>query len=326
MEAQIVPINPPLASLEALAQKTRAFIASSKAANTIRAYRADWADFLTFTDYYQLYALPADPATVAIYLTDRSSTLKAATLARRLNAIAFYHRKAGFIDSPTYNPLVRETFKGIRRVIGTAQTFKQALLSPEIRQIVASCPETLSGLRDKAILLISFAAITRRSETASLTVKDILTVPEGIIVTIARSKTDQESSGDRKVGIPYGADEATCPVRALQRYLKAAGMVSGFAFRAVDQAGRLSPHGLHPDSVGYIIKRAVARANLKGVDVKDVAGHSVRARAITQAAKNGTQEFLIRRQSGHKPRSKSFDRYIRLGEMFTRNAASGLGL
>jgi integrase len=85
----------------------------------------------------------------------------------------------------------------------------------------------------------------------------------------------------------------------------------------------MSPLSLHPDSLGYIMKRAAARAGLR---VEDIAGHSLRSGAVTQAARNGVPEYLIRRQTGHKPGSKTLDRYIRLGELFTRNAAAGLGL
>jgi hypothetical protein len=170
-------------------------------------------------------------------------------------------------------------------------------------------------------MLLSFSMMSRRSETAAFRVADIVAVPEGLVVTIRKSKVDQEGEG-RKVGIPCGTDEATCPVRVLQRYLKAASIVSGFVFRAVDQRSRVSPSGLHSDSVGYIIKRAAARGNLNlmGVKIEDVAGHSIRSRAIAVAALNGQPECLIRRQSGHKPGSKSFDRYIRLGHL-TRTRA-----
>ena len=322
MQYLIVPHNPLPADLEALVAKTRAFIAVSKSANTLRGYKSDWADFLSFTAEHQLIALPAEPATVALYLTARSSSLAAASLARRLTSISSKHREAGYLESPTRHPLVTITFRGIRREIGTAQNFKQALLSPEIRRIVDCCPETLAGLRDKALCLCSYAMAARRSETAALRVEDLRAVPEGIVLTIRKSKVDAEAAGS-KVGIPYGADDATCPIRALQRYLKGAGIVSSPIFRAIDQKGRVSSFGLHPDSVGYIIKRAAARAGLK---VADIAGHSLRSGFCTEAARNNVPAYLIRRQARFTPGSKTLDRYIRLGEMFTRNAASGLGL
>jgi site-specific recombinase XerD len=322
MHDPIVPLNPPPANLEALVARTRAFVATSKSANTLRGYRSDWADWLSWAAAQKFCALPAEPATVALYLADRSATLRAATLARRLNAISFYHRQAGVIDSPTHAPLVRATFQGIRRTIGTAQTFKRALLTPEIRRIVACCPETLAGLRDKALVLISFSMAARRSESAGLRAEDLEEVPEGILVTIRKSKVDQEASG-RKVGIPFGTDDATCPVRALTIYMEAAGIVAGFVFRAIDQKGCVSPFGLHSDSVGYILKRAAARAGLK---IEDIGGHSLRSGFCTEAARQNVPTYLIRRQARFKPGSKTLDRYIRLGEMFTKNAAAGVGL
>jgi hypothetical protein len=146
--------------------------------------------------------------------------------------------------------------------------------------------------------------------------------PEGLTLTIRKSKTDPESSG-YIVGIPYGADDSTCPVRSLERYLAAAEIISGPIFRAIDQKGRVSPFGLHPDSVGYILKRAAARA---GFTVKNIAGHSVRSGFCTEAARQNVPSYLIRRQARFKPESKTLARYIRLGEMFTKNPASALGL
>lgn len=181
---------------------------------------------------------------------------------------------------------------------------------------------TLAGLRDRALALISYAMAARRSEAAALRVEDLEPVPEGLLVTIRQSKTDQESVS-RKVGIPYGKDEATCPVRALTIYKEAASIESGYLFRAIDQIGRVSALGLHRDSVGYVLKRAAARA---GLTVEDIAGHSFRSGFCTEAARQNVPEYLIRRQARFKPGSRTLDRYIRLGEMFTRNAASGLGL
>lgn len=273
-------------------EKTRALIAASKSPNTLRGYQSDWADFLGWTAAHQLCALPAEPSTVALYLTDRSAMLRAATLARRLNAIAFYHKSAGGLDSPTYAPLVRATFAGIRRKIGTAQTFKRALLTPEIRHIVACCLQTLAGRRDKALCLISIAMAARRSEAAALRVDDLEEVPEELLLKVRKSKVDGESAGIT-LGIPYGVDPSTCPVLALSIYMDKASIVSGFVIRAIDQVGRVSRTGLHPDSVAYILKRAAARAGLR---VTDIAWHSLRSGFCTEAARQNVPEYLIRRQ------------------------------
>jgi integrase len=83
-----------------------------------------------------------------------------------------------------------------------------------------------------------------------------------------------------------------------------------------------SRRGLHKDCVGWILKRAASRAGLKP---EPLGGHSLRAGCVTQAAINGVSERDIMRQTGHKS-AEMLARYIRIGEMFTRNAAAGLGI
>jgi integrase len=168
--------------------------------------------------------------------------------------------------------------------------------------------------------------MSRRSETAGLRVEDITSSePDGILVNIRKSKVDPESRG-RQVGIPYGADESTCPVLALRGYLAEAKISSGPIFRAVDQKDRVSRSGagLHPDSIALIFKRTAARAGIDNID--EVAGHSTRSGAISQSIASGVDPHVVRKQSGHKADSRSFERYVRAGEIFTRNAAAGLGL
>jgi integrase len=286
-------------------------------------YASDfWGDWKAWAEDHSAPVLPAEPEWVCLYLADRSSTLKAATLARRLNAISYYHRKANCLLSPTHHPLVRETFKAIRREIGTRQKIKQALLIDDVRKIVACCPDSLAGKRDKALYLISFAGMLRREDSSALRFEGLKFTSEGLIITLDRGKTDQESRG-REIAIVPGLAPATCPIRALRDWLDAAKINSGPVFRGVDQKGRVSPLGLHRDSIGYILKRAAARA---GMNFAGIAGHSLRSGGITTAAGNGVPEYIIRRQSHHNPASKSFHRYIRLAERFTKNASSGLGL
>jgi integrase len=142
-----------------------------------------------------------------------------------------------------------------------------------------------------------------------------------MIVDIRRSKTDQESSG-RKIGIPFGKDRRTCPVRALRRRLKQARFISGPLFRPVNRHRRVASCGLHKDSGGAIIKTAAKRARMK---TKPLGGHSLRAGCVTQAALNGVNERDIMSQTGHKS-LVMLAQYIRVGQMFTHNAAADLGI
>jgi integrase len=319
----IVASNPPPADLEALVAKTRALLNNTVSPATKRGYTSDFFhEWKPWAESHNPRVLPAEPEWICLYLADRSSTLKAATLARRLNAISYYHRKANCLLSPTHHPLVRETFKAIRREIGTKQKIKQALRTEDVRKIVACCPDTLAGRRDKALYLISFAGMLRREDSSALRFEGLQFTPEGLVMTLDHGKTDQESRG-REVAIVPGVDPVTCPLRALRNWLDEAKISAGPVFRGVDQKERVSPSGLHRDSIGYIIKRAVARA---GMNVASIAGHSLRSGGITTAAGNGVPEYIIRRQSHHNPASKSFHRYIRLAERFSKNASTGLGL
>jgi integrase len=314
---------PKPASLEELIQKAKTFVAAAKAPATLKAYRNDWRDFESWCREHQLTALPSTPETVALYIADRASTLASGTIARRLTSITKAHQAAGFSDSPatTRHFVVGETLKGIRRTIGTAQQGKAPLLSTDIRRIIAARREDLLGLRDAALVLVGFAGGFRRSELADINICDLKFTVDGVVITVRKSKTDQEGAG-REVGLPFGANPETCPVRALRTWLAAAKITEGSVFRSVGRYGHVARRGLHKDSIGKLLKRAAARAQLK---VDALGGHSLRAGCVTQAAMNGVREFVIMRQTGHKTVA-TLRRYIRSGEIFRENAAAGLGI
>ena len=151
------------------------------------------------------------------------------------------------------------------------------------------------GLRDSALVLVGFAGGFRRSELAGIHICDLKFSADGV-VNVRKSKTDQEGAG-REVGLPFGASQDTCPVRALRQWLDQAGIREGPVFRAVQRYGHVSRRGLHKDSIGKPLKHAAGRAGLK---VEEFGGHSLRAGCVTQAAMNGVREFIIMRQTGHK--------------------------
>jgi site-specific recombinase XerD len=305
-----------------LHEKAREFAAAAKSGNTIRAYQSDWQDFIEWCEAHRVTSLPAAPGTVALYLTDRAATLKVSSLARRLTTINRAHQAAGH-PSPAsmQNAVVSEVWKGIQRKNGTAQHGKKPFLTSELRHIVAELPQSVQGVRDRALLLTGFAGGFRRSELATLHVEDLETTPDGIIVRLCKSKTDQEGQG-RRVALPYGSDPLTCPVRALRIWLDQAGITTGPLFRAIGRLGLISEEPLHADSIGYLVKRAAGRA---GLETAEYAGHSLRAGLATQAAMNGASELAIMKQTGHRSLT-TVRKYIREGTLFRDNAASKLGL
>ena len=311
------------ASLEELIQKAKTFVAAAKAPATLKAYRNDWRDFESWCRGHQLPSLPSTPESVALYIADRASTLASGSITRRLTSITKAHQAAGFTNSPatTRHFVVGETLKGIRRTIGTAQHGKDPLLSADIRRIVAARRRDLLGIRDSALVLAGFAGGFRRSELAGIHISDLKFSSDGVVITIRKSKTDQDGAG-REVGLPFGNSQDTCPVRTLRQWLVASGISDGPVFRSVGRYGHVSRRGLHKDSIGKLLKRAARRAGLK---VDELGGHSLRAGCVTQAAMNGVREFVIMKQTGHKT-VVTLRRYIRSGEIFRENAAAGLGI
>jgi integrase len=300
--------------------QVRDFIRASKAPNTIRGYKSDWRAFCAWCEPRGLVPLPASPETVAAFIADCAGRLKVGSIQRRLNAIAEAH-KAVSLESPTRNPVVLNTAKGIRRVYGTAPVQKAAALIDDIRAMVGATDAGIIGVRDRGILVLGFAGAFRRSELIGLHVSDCAFSRDGLTITLRRSKTDQEGQG-RKVGIPYGSNPTTCPVRAVQDWIGQAGISDGLLFRTIHRHGRVQNHGLLGNDIARIIKKLARRT---GLDASKYAGHSLRSGHATAAAIGGAQERSIMQQTGHRS-VQMVRRYIRDGNLFRENSAGKLGL
>jgi len=288
--------------------------------NTLRGYRADWSDFSQWCQHRKLSALPANPTTLCAYLIARAHTHKLSSLRRRLTVIGKVH-KIRSEPNPVNDERVRKTWRGLLRTKGEAQTRKAPLLVEDLRKMMQSLPETLAGLRDRAIILLGFAGAMRRSEIVALDVADLELTKEGLVVNIRRSKTDQTMKG-RKIGIPFGQHESTCPVRSVQRWLEQAHIIEGPLFRKVNRFGRVEPTRFSPYSVAVIVKNAFKLINR---NPGRFGGHSLRAGLATSAAMAGVEERAIQDQTGHKS-LKVLRTYIRDGNLFRNNAAGKVGL
>jgi integrase len=225
------------------------------------------------------------------------------------------------LDSPTSSGMVRNTLKGIKRALGTATVQKAPALTADIRAMVDATDEELIGTRDRALILLGFAGAFRRAEIVSLDASDLDFNRDGLTVTLRRSKTDQEGQG-RKIGIPYGSNPDTCPVRTLQAWLEETGITDGSAFRSLNRHGRVQSDRLSPVDVARIVKKLARRADL---DPSKYAGHSLRAGHATSAAASGASERSIMNQTGHRS-VQMVRRYIREGSLFRENSAGKLGL
>jgi len=249
-----------------------------------------------------------------------ADTFKPSTISRRLVSIAQAHKAAGH-TSPTTDERVRLVNAGIRRVHGVAPRQVRPVVTEDLRRMVETCREDPAGTRDRALLLIGFAGALRRSELVALDAADIEETRDGLVITVQRSKTDQEGAG-RKIGVPYGSNPSTCPVRAWRSWVEEANITEGPSFRGIDRHGNVAASRLSDRGVALIVKR---RAEQAGIKPDTVSGHSLRAGLATAAAAAGVSERAIAATTGHKSMTV-LRGYIRDGNLFNENAAAAVGL
>ena len=305
--------------LKILQEETINNLKSSKAANTLRAYKSDYKDFSLFCIKHGLQAMPSNPNTVSIYLTNLSkSEAKISTLRRRLVSISVVHKLRGhYLD--TKHPVIVENLLGIKRLKGTYQKGKKPLLISHLKKIINvinndNAPE-IKKLRDKSLILIGFSGGFRRSEIISIDYEDIEFVEEGVKIRVKRSKTDQFGEGYLK-GIPYFTDQSLCPVMTLQKLIQISKISSGPIYRKFNKGFNLSSIRLSDQTIALLIKAYLEKA---GLDSKNYSGHSLRSGFATVTADSGADERSIMAMTGHKT-SQMVRRYIREANLFKNNA------
>ncbi|WP_246410686.1 site-specific integrase [Methylobacterium fujisawaense] len=273
--------------------RAKAYAGASRSDRTRAAYSSALGVFVTWCREAGADPMPADPLTVAAYVAHLADTgRKPATIDLHVAAIAAAHRAGGF-DNPTASEAVKATIRGARRALGTRQTRKAPATAETLRKMLRKIPDGPAGLRDRALILLGFAAALRRSELVALDVADLERVPDGIIVHVRRSKTDQEGAG-QEIAVPRGAKLKPC--EALDAWLKVAGITAGPVFRAVGKGGAVSAERLTDRSVADIVKR---HASAAGLDASLFSGHSLRAGFVTSALAAGADVLKVMHVTRH---------------------------
>ena len=312
-------MNDIITDIKALQQETLLNLQSSKAINTVRAYKSDFNDFGLFCAQNGFKSLPSEPKIVALYLTYLSTkNAKMSTLKRRLVSIGVIHKLKGhYLD--TKHPSIIENIMGIKRRKGSIQNGKKPLLISSLKIIInvidQQNKEKIKILRDRSIILIGFSGGFRRNEIVSLNYDDLDFVPEGLKIKIKRSKTDQFGEGSIKA-LPYFDNSQYCPVVSLKNWIDIARINSGALFRRFSKGSRLTEKRLTDQTVALLIKEYL---KLAGVDNKNYSGHSLRSGFATSAAESGAEERSIMAMTGHKS-SEMVRRYIKEANLFKNNA------
>ncbi|HQT39641.1 MAG TPA: site-specific integrase [Acidocella sp.] len=291
------------------------FALAEKSPATRRAYQSDFKQFEAYCARRDLTPVPATTSTAAAYLAYLATQgLRPSSIQRAAAAIRYAHRLAGH-EAPTNAETVKATMRGIRRTVGAAKAPKTAATSDCVRDMLAACPDTLRGKRDRALLALGFAGAFRRSELEALTVADLVEKADGYEVVIRTSKTDQTGEG-QTIAIPQGSRMK--PVEAVMAWLKAAGITAGPIFRPINKGGKVAEQAMTGESIAAVVKQY---AKLCGYDPAHYAGHSLRAGFLTSAAEAGSSVFKMMEVSRHKS-IDTLRHYVRRADLFKDHAGA----
>lgn len=331
------PVLP--AHLERLADRARDYVDAASSANTRRAYASDWRHFASWCRRQGVEVLPPDPQVVGLYITACASGAvtgdkkpnSVSTIERRLSALSWNYAQRG-------QPLDRKdrhiatVLAGIRNTHAAPPLQKEAILPEDLIAMLETLDHgSLRGLRDRAMLLLGFAGGLRRSEIVALDVgrgqtEDgrgwIEILEKGVIITL-RGKT-----GWREIEVGRGSSDATCPVVALETWLKFARIPHGPLFRRVTGQGKaVGAERLNDQEVARLVKRTALAAGVRG-DLPErergmmFAGHSLRAGLASSAE---VDERYVQKQLGHTS-AEMTRKYQRRRDRFRVNLTKASGL
>jgi len=320
------------AQLQGPARKAKAYASENLRKNTKRTYRAGWGVFIAWCKDKGVESLPCTIDTVALFVSDMAESRKYNTLVAYMSAISVAHKTAGH-DTPVRlrdEPL-RSVWGGIRNTHGSSSKKVAPVMAGDLVKIGqyidgalvnATAKDRLTLLRDKAILLIGFTGVMRRSEIAAIEIDKIRFTDEGIVITLFKTKGDKNNAG---VEIPVYKQERFCPVDAIKAWIKAAGIRSGFVFQRVDRHGNVGDgtKAMSGQSIATIVKNY---ASIAGLNASAVSGHSLRRGCATQMARNGEPDRIVMRHGRWKTQ-RIVDEYVEAGTQFSEdNPTKRLGL
>ena len=298
-------MNDLISDVKSLELETLKNLKSSKASNTLRAYKSDYKDFVLFCTRHGFSSMPSEPKIVSLYITHLSQNSKFSTLKRRLASISVIHKLSGhYID--TKHPMITENLMGIKRVKGTYQKAKKPILINDLKSIINVIDKEINEIKKiekRTLILIGCAGGFRRSELVEIEAEDIDFVYEGVKIFVKRSKTDQSGEGMTK-GIPYFSNPEYCPVVSLKKWIEKSKIKSGKIFSMSDK------------NVALTIKKYAA---LAGLDANKYSGHSLRSGFATSTAELGAEERRIMAMTSHKT-TQMVRRYIQEANLFKNNA------
>ena len=269
--------------------KTIEKIDGAYAPSTIRAYKANFERFIQFCDKCNIDALPANPSDVAQYISQLAkSGLKSSSIRIAVASISSIH-KLNCLSDPTQHPDVKIELRRMHRTLGRSCQQAFGITAPILEKMLAATSNNLRGTRDRALLLLAYDSMCRRSELVSLKVKDInLNETENIgeiKIRLRKSKTDQELQGKWIYLSKRSAD-------AITLWIMQANLIDGFLFRGINNAIDITKE-LKSSQINRIYKRLAKDGELPQEIIDHISGHSMRVGAAQDLLKSGASMPMI---------------------------------
>ena len=241
---------------------------------TLKLYAGDWGRFVAWCREQSRPSLPANSDTLAAYLIECAPGLSRGALGRRRSAISTMHRQAG-LPTPVLDPATHKALRTAAKPKSTRSASPPTAAG--LVRMAARCPRDLPGLRDRALLLLAAATLrpVRRKEQATgsvdsngetanpagvarlfvlaLDAEHVRFTPAGVELQL-RTRTDQVVPS-RTITLTRGLTAASCPVRALEEWLRSSETAFGPVFRKVDRWGNVEHGRLGPDAWHQILAR-----------------------------------------------------------------------
>lgn len=323
----------------AITPETAALLFDSRPANTTAAYTWAWDRFTDWCDDARRVALPATPQTLADYITIMiKADLAPNTIDQAIGAIRSTHTRHGHDRQPNTTAAL-DLLRAYKRTWadnGNRVRKSKPILLDALRAMIDTCePGKPADIRDRALLLLGFNIMARRSELSALNVTDLSVDSDGLTVYIRHSKTDQAAVGV-EVAVPYGQHQRTCAVRACADWfslLASRGLIDGPVFRPIDRHGRIGNETaaagrvatrLSGKSVSGVVRRRAILAGLPNAE--EYTGHGLRAGGVTVAYAAGVPVSTIARHGRWSEKSPVVLGYIRAVDKWADNAMRGIGL
>lgn len=312
-----------LQRIDAISDRREQLHKQRRAPNTLRAYQSDWAQFVRWCDTFGIEA-PTDPERLAepvpinvvdAYVIEKSRDLAPATIARHMTALRWWHHAAGY-PSPTDDPNLIATLEGVRRAEARGKRQARPLYLTELEEAVGGLSADPKGIRDRAVLCVGWWGALRRSELVGIDRAHLTDHPEGVLLNLPKSKTDQEAKG-REVPLHYHAGPV-CPVRALRAWLDLHDHETVFV--KLDRGRRSLGDGvrLHPGAVNLVVKAAAERL---GISTGDVSAHSLRSGFVSECDRRRIPTAAVRAVTGHTSEAM-LSSYARPGALFDSSAGA----